>query len=147
MTKSFSAFITESDLEDAIDDMKSRIEKNGYSKGLENEVADEWDVKAPLLLRMFKQKTGRDPDDYKRTDMTDKLRAVAVKKAKDDAKRYTGGADISGKLFVRDGKEYAAIAWTSSGLHVIQVEDGRPFVISFSNAATAYKMIKKWGIA
>ena len=52
-----------SDLNDALNDLVDRLKHDGYVKGIEHEVAADWDVKPQLLLRMFKQKYNKDPED------------------------------------------------------------------------------------
>lgn len=132
---------------DAIKDLVDRIANDGYSPGLEKEVADDWDVKPELLLRMFKQKYNKEPKDMSISKNDSKVIDAAKRKAKEYRNQFSGQFDkYVGKIFERPGvpgKRYVFVAWTGKDIHIITIPDQKEMRLVFSNAQAASNFLDK----
>jgi hypothetical protein len=137
--------LTES-IGDAVNDLADTIKHDGYSKGLEDKIADEYDVNPALLSRMFKQKYNKDPKDFVIVDIDDKILDAAKRKAKE----YRNIAGFSGefekyvgKPFNRgDNKKYVFVAYTNKGIHAISIPAQKEKIISFENRRYASAFLR-----
>lgn len=139
--------IENSDLNSAMADLVDQIKNDGYEKGMEDEIADDWDIKVQLLVRMFEKKYGKKPQDFKISDNTGKIVAAAKKAAKEYRNDFSGTYDkYVGKIFERPdrkGKQYVFVAWTGKDIHVITIPDQKERRITFRNARSGEAFMKK----
>jgi hypothetical protein len=146
-----------SDLNSAINELKRELaDGTEWTPELLKGIADDWDVNPALLIRKFKEATGKDPADYhvvskKDLDkvMLDRARVLAKKTLSDyRALGMTGGVDILGKIFNYNGaggqkKVGVSIAYTRDGIEFIRAEDGKHMVLRFPNQTVASNFIGK----
>ena len=131
---------------DAVNDLVDRIAHDGYKKGIEKEVADDWDVNAALLVRMFKQKYNKEPSEMKISKDDSKVIEAAKRKAKEYRNKFSGQMDkYVGKIFKDPtrGKEYVFVAWTGKDMHLITIPDQKEVQLTFGNIAAAQKYLSK----
>jgi hypothetical protein len=147
---SFKAFLEESineSLADAMKDLVDRIGSDGYTKGLEKEVADDWDIKPELLTRMFKQKYNKEPSEMSISKDDSKVIEAAKRKAKEYRNQFSGQFDkYVGKIFERPGapgKRYVFVAWTGKDIHMITIPDQKEMRLVFNNAQSAQSFLEK----
>lgn len=138
---------------DAINDLVDRIRNDGYEKGLEKEVADEWEINSALLVRMFKQKYNKEPKDMAVTNVSKddaKVIEVAKQKAKEYRNSFSGQFDkYVGKVFQRPDrtdKKYVFVAWTGKDIHAISTPKQEEIRIVFPNARSAAAFLDKYVI-
>lgn len=135
-------------LNDALKDLKDRLKTQEYTPELLADVCDEWEINPALLLRKFKEQTGKDPSEFKIADNT-KLNQKTYEAAKRvavewTAKNISGGTSaILGQPFEYDGIPHIAAAWTRDGIHCVDARNLRVMRISFSNLAAASRYIEK----
>jgi hypothetical protein len=152
--KTFKQLMTEMTLDesigDAVTDLVDTIKNDGYSKGIEDEIAADYDVNPALLIRMFKQKYSKEPKDYKISKNDDeKGLQVAIRKAKESRKKFGVTGDFEeyvGKVFERKGREntkYVFIAYTKQGIHAIRFPDFSERIISFQNRREASAFLRQ----
>lgn len=142
---SFREYINES-LADAMKDLVDRISTDGYKAGLEKEVADDWDIKPELLIRMFKQKYNKEPKDMSISTDNSKIIDAAKRKAKDYRNQFSGQFDkYVGKVFKDPtrGKEYVFVAWTGKDIHMISIPKQEERRLAFSNTNAAANYLQK----
>lgn len=70
------------DLVSAINDLKDRLEDDGYRPGITEYVAHEWEVSPDLLLRKFTEAEGVPPEEYDVTEAIARKASQAIKEAK-----------------------------------------------------------------
>lgn len=132
---------------DAIKDLVDRIAHDGYKKGLEKEVADDWDVNPALLIRMFKQKYNKEPSEMSVSKDDTKVIEAAKRKAKEYRNQFSGQFEkYVGKVFERPsapGKRYVFVAWTGKDIHMITIPDQKEMRLVFSNAQAASNFLEK----
>lgn len=135
-------------LNDAIKDLKDRLKDQKYTSEMLNEVADDWELNPVLLLRKFKELTGKDPSEITFSDEND-LEQKSVQRAKDIAaswaeKNIVGGVKgsaVLGKVFGYEGILHVAAAWTSAGLHAVDVRNMEMMRIRFNSREYAQRYI------
>ena len=147
-----------SDLNSAINDHLKHELADGteWTPELLKGIADDWDVNPALLIRKFREATGKDPADYHVVNKNDLDKVmldrahVLAKKALSDyrALGMTGGVDILGKIFNYNGaggqkKVGVSIAYTRDGIEFIRAEDGKHMVLHFPNQSAASNYIRK----
>ena len=131
-------------LNDAMKDLVDRLKNDGYRKGIEQEVASEWDVKPELLSRMFRQKYNKEPKDMVISNDDTKVIEAAKRKAKQYRNQFSGDFDkYVGKIFERPsapGKKYVFVAWTGKDIHAISIpkQEERRIVLPNSRAAADF---------
>jgi hypothetical protein len=147
---SFKAFLEESineSLADAMKDLVDRIGSDGYTKGLEKEVADDWDIKPELLTRMFKQKYNKEPSEMSISKDDSKVIEAAKRKSKEYRNKFSGQFDkYVGKVFERPsvpGKRYVFVAWTGKDIHMITIPDQKEMRLVFNNSQSAQSFLEK----
>jgi hypothetical protein len=132
---------------DAVNDLADTIKHDGYSKGLEASIADDYEVNPALLLRMFKQKYKKDPKDFVISNIDDKILDAAKRKAKDfrDTEGFSGDFEkYVGKVFERsEHKKYVFVAYTRKGIHAITIPSQKEVIISFNNQRDASRFLEK----
>jgi hypothetical protein len=140
-------FQLQENLSDAMNDLVDRLKHDGYVKGIEHEVAADWDVKPQLLLRMFKQKYNKEPKDMDISTDETKYVEAAKKKAAKYRNQFSGEFDkYVGKVFERPnvpGKKYAFVAWTGKDIHVISIPKQEERRLTFPNTAAGEKFMRK----
>lgn len=91
-----------SQLSDAINDLKDRLIDTGYREGLVEAVAEDWDLKAPLLRRKFTENLGHAPEDWDvQAYLEAKIRGARAEA--EDMKRNFAPAAM--RLQLEDGSE------------------------------------------
>lgn len=133
------------DLNDALNDLKTTVAKDGYTDGLEAEIAKDYGIAPPLLLRKFQEKFQKHPRDYEQTDLTPVMRERAVKLAREALKGFDGPAaskEFAGILFDFDGKEYACIGVTREGVKCVRVKDQTRRTITFPNVDQLSRFVR-----
>ncbi len=141
------------DLNAALKDLKSELAGGKeYTPEMLKGIADDWEVNPALLIRKFKEATGKDPADYKIMDKETMGKVVfeaGKKKATEWVKHNIQGGTSSllGKPFTYKDKEtgqesqYVAAAWTGRGLHGWNITKQAIYTISFPNSTAAAKYI------
>lgn len=136
-------------LNDALKDLKDRLKHQEYTPEMLKDISDDWEINPALLIRKFKEQTGKDPSEFKMAN-ADELNKKTYEKAKevaaDWAKRNIANPEASpvlGKPFERAGVPYVAAAWTSRGLHAVDARNLAVMTIHFSNREAAYKFLMK----
>ena len=141
------------DLNSALKDLKQELAGGKeYSPEMLKGIADDWEVNPALLIRKFKEATGKDPADYKIMDKETMGKVVfeaGKKKATEWVKHNIQGGTSSllGKPFTYKDKEtgqesqYVAAAWTGRGLHGWNITKQAIYTISFPNSTAAAKYI------
>ena len=129
---------------DAIEDLVDQIKHDGYSKGMEDYVADEYEVNVGLLKRLFKQKYGKEPGEMSISNSDEKVVAAAKRKAAESRSRFSGSLDkYVGKIFLRQNKKYVFVAWTGKDIHCITIPDQREIYLRFANIKSAQSYLVK----
>lgn len=134
----------------ALNDLTETLREEGFRDGLIEEIAADWEIKAPLLARKFEERTGKAPAEFKAASRAD-MRNAAIQKAMEAAIErradFTDGAapDICGKGFTHDGEEYIAVVIAIGGLRAIQISNGKAW--KFGNSgADAIRAAQKFGL-
>jgi hypothetical protein len=132
---------------DAVSDLADTIKHDGYSKGLEASIADDYEVNPALLLRMFKQKYKKDPKDFVISNIDDKIIDAAKRKAKEfrSTAGFSGDFDkYVGKVFEGTVKrKYVFVAYTNRGIHAISIPAQKEMILSFKNQRDASRFLEK----
>ena len=146
-------------INEALADLHETIREDGFSDGLVETIAKDYDVRPELLARLFEQKHGRAPADYKvasRADLKKTEEAFlqekiedAISAAKFEMMRYRGGGDLAasvlGKVFDHEtGGKMVAVCVSSRGLIAVRVRDGEIRKIGLGRSAFA--CAEKYGL-
>lgn len=136
-------------LNDALKDLKDRLKDQKYTPELLKDVADDWEINPALLIRKFKEQTGKDPSEFKMAN-AEEINKKTYEKAKevavDWAKRNIADPEASpvlGQPFDYEGIPHIAAAWTSRGLYCVDARNLKVMVIRFSNREAAMKFLMK----
>ena len=87
--KTFKEFFAES-IGAAVNDLVDRIRNDGYTRGVEKEVADDWEVNPALLTRMFKKKYNKEPSEMSIDKDETKVIEAAKRAAAAHRNKFTG---------------------------------------------------------
>lgn len=136
-------------LNDALKDLKDRLKHGAYTPEMLKDVSDDWEINPALLIRKFKEQTGKDPSEFTMAN-TDELNKKTYEKAKEVAanwaKRNIANPEASpvlGQPFEYEGIPHVAAAWTSRGLHCVDARNLQVMIIRFSNRDAAVKFLMK----
>ena len=115
------------DLNDALNDLRTTITEDGFSAGLVETIASDYDLNPALLERKFTEKYGRAPSDYSAVSTSD-MERKAVARAHEMAQsvlaeKYTGESSVApGQIFERLGKKYVTVGLSNRGLVAISTD-------------------------